>query len=101
MWHPHAAPWGMQSERFNQRSLRGGGRNRVAGVRTKRERTPTRTTEFRDYSDNQRALNLRPKRAETPSALCHWRGFKAVTHYMDSNFKVDAETFQRNRELIQ
>lgn len=22
MWHPHAAPWGMQSERFNQRSLR-------------------------------------------------------------------------------
>jgi len=23
-----------------------------------------------DYSDNQRALNLGPKRAETPSALC-------------------------------
>jgi len=22
MWHPHAAPWGMQSERFNQRSPR-------------------------------------------------------------------------------
>lgn len=22
MWHPHAAPWGMQSERFNQQSLR-------------------------------------------------------------------------------
>lgn len=27
--------------------------------------------ESRDYSDNQRALNLGPKRAETPSALCH------------------------------
>lgn len=26
--------------------------------------------ESRDYSDNQRALNLGPKRAETPSALC-------------------------------
>lgn len=63
MRHPHAAPWGTQSERFNQRSLRERGNRRGSGGR--------RTWgESRDYSDNQRALNLGPKRAETPSALC-------------------------------
>lgn len=51
----------MQSERFNQRSPREGRRNRAAG----------RWGEFHDYSDNQQPLNLEPKRAETPSGLCH------------------------------
>ena len=82
MWHPHAAPWGMQSERFNQRLLRERGARRgnrrvvvvvvVVVVMTVVvvEGGQNSWGESRDYSDNQRALNLGPKRAETPSLLC-------------------------------
>lgn len=61
-----------------------------------------RRVSLRDYSDNQRALNLGPKRAETPSALCRRSGFKAVSHERGGGgrFKVDARVAILSRDLV-
>lgn len=58
-----------QNVSINGRSVSAGGAGEIGGVAVAGGGEGS-WGEPRDYSDNQRALNLGPKRAETPSALC-------------------------------